>query len=71
MFSLEDSPYSPSKEEENSLGYYKSLGAVAAVAAVGAEVGPIYCCGGLRRNSRKRGGGGMPLLVAALIYIGV
>ena len=44
---------------------------MAAIVVVGAEVGPIYYYSGLRRGSGKRGGGGIPLLVTALIYIGV
>jgi len=44
---------------------------VVTTAAVGAEVGPIYYCGGLRRSGKKRGGSGTPFPVTALICVGV
>ena len=53
-----------------SSSYCKSLKLVI-VAVIGTEVGPIYCCSGLKRSSRKRGSGGISFLVAALIYIKV
>ena len=58
---------------ENLLGSNsccKSLKSII-VAAAGTEVGPIYYCSGLRRSSKKRGGSGISLLIAALIYIEV
>ena len=73
MFSLKDSLYGFSKEKENLLGfggYYKSLGAMAVI-VVRMEVGFVYCCGGLKNGGGKRGGGGMPFLVAALVCVGV
>ena len=44
---------------------------MAAVAVVGAEVGPVCCYSKLRRGGGKRGGGGTPLLVTALVCAGV
>ena len=71
VFLPEDSPCSLSKEEDllGSNSCYKSSGTVAA--AIGMEVGPIYCCGGLRGGGKKRGGSSTRLLVTALIYIKV
>ena len=42
-----------------------------AAVVVGTEVGPIYHCGGLKCGGGKRGSGGTPLLVTALICGGV
>lgn len=40
-------------------------------AAVGTEVGLIYCCSRLRGGGGKRSSSSTPLPVVALVYVGV